>query len=842
MKILIVDDDPDTRHILKLIIEMQGHEVIEASDGLQGLEKTKANMPDLIISDILMPGMDGFQFLREANSDKNLGAIPFVFYSSTYTGEEEIGLAFSSGADGFIVKPKSPEKFWEELNNILSKREEEKSKKTKPIKDEEYLKRYSHMVSVKLEEKVKELEKTLEERKKAEDNIKQIVSQQQAILNNIPDMAWLKDKESKFIAVNEPFGNACGIRPGDLVGKTDLDIWPKELAERYRADDREVMKSEKRKQVEEPLIDKDGKEIWIETIKTPIYDYTGSIIGTTGIARNITERRQTEKYIFDLSLRHDAILAAVPDIIMEVDNQKVYTWANKAGYEFFGEDVIGKEAAFYFEGQQDTYTLVEPLFKGTENIFYVESLQRRKDGEKRLLAWWCRVLKDKSGNVKGALSSARDITERKKMEEEVYRIKQDWEDTFNSITDMVTVHDKDWNIIRANKAAEKILDLLFLEKTTDTKCFKYYHGTEKPPEGCPSCGCLKNGKPALFEIFEPHLNMFIEIRAIPRFDSDNNLIGLIHVVRDITERKKAEEALKTSREYAKNIIDSSLDMIISVDTTRRIVEFNKAAQETFGYRLEEVLGKPVDILYADAAEGLKVHKTTVEHGRHVQEILNLRKTGEVFPSLLSASVLCGTEGKIIGVMGVSRDITDRKKEEERLNKFLSEIAKAKLEWEITFDNVTELIALVDKDFRIVRCNKVLAEFSDKPINEIPGNKFTDIFPMGEQDAGYLAERIQKEESSEWMEVTAAERWFYLSHQPVMNPDSLFLYSVIIATDITALKHSEQELMGSEEELKKRVKELEKFYEMAVDRELKMKELKKELKSLNEELSRYKTGS
>ena len=188
---------------------------------------------------------------------------------------------------------------------------------------------------------------------------------------------------------------------------------------------------------------------------------------------------------------------------------------------------------------------------------------------------------------------------------------------------------------------------------------------------------------------------------------------------------------------------------------------------------------------------------------------------------------------------VVRDITERKKAEEKLNQFLKDITRAKTEWEITFDNVTEFIVLVDKDFRIVRCNKVFAEFSDKQINEIPGNKFTDIFPMGKEDAGYLAERIQKEESSEWMEVTAAERWFYLSHQPVMDPDSLFLYSVIIATDITALKSSEQKLMESEGELKKRVKELEKFYEMAVGRELKMKEMKKEIKKLNEELERHR---
>jgi PAS domain S-box-containing protein len=118
-----------------------------------------------------------------------------------------------------------------------------------------------------------------------------------------------------------------------------------------------------------------------------------------------------------LFARQEALLAAVPDIIMELDYNKVYTWANQAGFEFFGEDVIGKEASRYFEDKQDTYSVVEPLFNGNENVFYVESWQRRRDGQKRLLAWWCRVLKDDSGNVTGALSSARDITEIKKTEQ-----------------------------------------------------------------------------------------------------------------------------------------------------------------------------------------------------------------------------------------------------------------------------------------------------------------------------------------------------------------------------------------------------------------------------------------
>ena len=136
-----------------------------------------------------------------------------------------------------------------------------------------------------------------------------------------------------------------------------------------------------------------------------------------------------------------------------------------------------------------------------------------------------------------------EIEERNKAEKLIVKSQQEWEDTFDNITDMITLHDKDFNIIRANRAAEKILELPFI-RNTNLKCFKYYHGTDSPPEGCPSCSCLHTGEPAVFEVFEPHLQRHIEIRAIPRLDVNNQIEGLIHVVRDVTNRKKMEDRLQ----------------------------------------------------------------------------------------------------------------------------------------------------------------------------------------------------------------------------------------------------------------------------------------------------------
>jgi len=117
-----------------------------------------------------------------------------------------------------------------------------------------------------------------------------------------------------------------------------------------------------------------------------------------------------------LAARHEAILDSVPDIIMEVDDDKTYTWMNRPGRDFFGDDAIGRPASDYFVGNQETYSTVQPLFDGAHNLVYVESWQRRQDGEERLLAWRCRQLRDSSGHLSGALSSARDITDLRRAE------------------------------------------------------------------------------------------------------------------------------------------------------------------------------------------------------------------------------------------------------------------------------------------------------------------------------------------------------------------------------------------------------------------------------------------
>lgn len=131
-------------------------------------------------------------------------------------------------------------------------------------------------------------------RKQVESAVRRLERQQKAILDNLPDMAWLKDEKSNYITVNEALARASGQTVESMAGKSDFDFWPEDIARIYRADDREIMASHQTKRVEEPFVGRDGKRAWVETVKSPIFNDAGIVTGTAGMARDITARHESE--------------------------------------------------------------------------------------------------------------------------------------------------------------------------------------------------------------------------------------------------------------------------------------------------------------------------------------------------------------------------------------------------------------------------------------------------------------------------------------------------------------------------------------------------------------------
>ncbi len=161
-KLLIVDDNPQNLYLLDVLLKTHGFEIAQAFNGIEALEIARKNPPEMIISDILMPGMDGFSLCRACKSDEQLKNIPFIFYTATYTDPKDEKFALSLGAERFIVKPMEPDDFIATLEEIILDQEKGGKPATQSLieKEEEYYKEYNEALIRKLEDKMMQIQQT----------------------------------------------------------------------------------------------------------------------------------------------------------------------------------------------------------------------------------------------------------------------------------------------------------------------------------------------------------------------------------------------------------------------------------------------------------------------------------------------------------------------------------------------------------------------------------------------------------------------------------------------------------------------------------------------------------
>ena len=166
MNILIVDDKEEGRYMLESLLKGSGYKVVCAENGTEALEMLKKNSIDVIISDILMPKMDGFAFCKACKRDDGFRKIPFIFYTATYTDKKDEEFALNLGADRFLAKPAEPEKLLEILQDVINEHKERTADNAKkPIEEEVYLAQYNKHLVEKLEHKTVALEKEIVIRK-----------------------------------------------------------------------------------------------------------------------------------------------------------------------------------------------------------------------------------------------------------------------------------------------------------------------------------------------------------------------------------------------------------------------------------------------------------------------------------------------------------------------------------------------------------------------------------------------------------------------------------------------------------------------------------------------------
>jgi len=186
MKILIVDDEEKSRYLLARLFSGSGHAVEEAADGKIALEMLEKEAYDLVISDILMPVMDGYALCRELRSREGLRETPFVFLTATYVDEKDERFALQLGADRFYRKPVDPRTFVREIDLLLEEIRDGKQRRLGPETDEkEILTLYNERLINKLEKKIVALENEIAERKRAEDKARAAIEENEVLLREV---------------------------------------------------------------------------------------------------------------------------------------------------------------------------------------------------------------------------------------------------------------------------------------------------------------------------------------------------------------------------------------------------------------------------------------------------------------------------------------------------------------------------------------------------------------------------------------------------------------------------------------------------------------------------------
>ncbi len=300
---------------------------------------------------------------------------------------------------------------------------------------------------------------------------------------------------------------------------------------------------------------------YLEITASPVKDAGGRITAGIEVVRDLTMRRKFEMAFHKTDGTLRSLVDASPLAIMGLTLDGVVTTWNPAAERIFGwkeAEAAGLVNPTVPEDKREEFEEHLGLIRSGKSITGIRVKRRKKDGSHVDLSLAVSPVRDENG-ITGMIALLEDITDRVRMEDQIFQSWHDWEDTFNQMTEMITIHDREFNIIRANKAAGKVLGMPEQGKAA-VKCHEYYHGKSCPPEGCPCMETLRTMRPAVSELYEPRLNMFLEVSTAPRFDANGQFTGVIHVAKDITERKRAEEKIKSQLERigALRKIDSAI--------------------------------------------------------------------------------------------------------------------------------------------------------------------------------------------------------------------------------------------------------------------------------------------
>ncbi len=497
-------------------------------------------------------------------------------------------------------------------------------------------------------------------------------------------------------------------------------------------------------------------------------------------------------------------------IIIAINTEGIVTLINKKGCEVLGykaKEIIGKSWFDNFLPPRIS-KLVKPvsqkLLSGEiEQAEYYENPVLTKGGEERIIAWHNTTLTDETGNIIGHLSSGEDITEQKEAEEALRKSEERYRDLFDNANDLIQSVKPDGHFIYVNLAWRKTLG--YTRKEIDgLSLFDIIH-----PDCRAHCmemwqrvlsGESVSGIETVF-VTKGGEKITVEGSASCRF-VNGKPVATRGIFRNITERKKMDEKLKESEEKYRALVENATDFIFQIDKDMTVLSVNKATADLFGQEPEELSGKTLFDLFpreiaAEYVEGLEDILQTGKPATIEFEITIREK--EMWWST-SLTPVRGQNSKVATVIGVARDVTEKKIMDEALQ-------ESEEKYRSLIANIPDVIWTSDEDFNIVfvgpNVDKLTGYTQEEEYREGSWFKwFSRVHPDDREHAEKALEDLMKESKLYDIEYRFKRqdgRWIWIKNRSTGTyQEEGKLYADGLLTDITERKEIEERLKEGEE--------------------------------------------
>jgi len=622
------------------------------------------------------------------------------------------------------------------------------------------------------------------DRKKAEEKYRQVVEHANEAIFVVQD--------GRLVFVNHKTAELSGYAKDELTSRPFVEF--------IHPDDREMVIERHRKRLlgEEfehvypfRIITKDADVRWVE-INAVLIDWEGEP-ATLNFLSDITERRMAEEALRRSESRYRFLYEAASAVTLTIGLDGLIKDINLSALKSLGysrEDVVGKPVLDFVapRHREMVEEVLDEIFKfESEDSPELEVGVRAKDDSVHtvLFARGHATIYEKDQPV-GALITGLDITERKQAEERMRLLLSAVEQT----ADGIAVSDLDGNLTYVNKAFAAMHG--YEPQELIGEHLSVFHSPDQMP-------AVEEANKRIRETGEFRGEIWHRRRDGTSFpalmhnsvlhDESGNPIGMIATLRDITDQKRAEEALRTSEEELRAVFETAEDSIFIKDTSLRYVKVNPAMARLFGVEEEELLNKTDAELFGE------------EVGRHVMETDRRVLSGETVEEFVEKPVegvmrsfhtikvpLRDSDGNITGLCGIARDITDRRRAEEAL-------AKAEHEKETILDSLAEHVLFHNTDMEIVWANKAAAESVGVDADQLVGRYCYEIWHQREEpcESCPVVEAIETGKVCENEITTPDGRVWFIRGYPVHGPEGGLVGAVEVTQEVTERKRAEQAL-------------------------------------------------